>query len=59
MYDFFCTYLMHCLLCVPGEAMMSLTLGVLGTHWHASEAKSHGACGDAGALPHREVGLEP
>jgi hypothetical protein len=49
---------MRCLLRVPGEAMMSLISGALGTHGHASEAESHGARGDAKALPHREAGLE-
>jgi hypothetical protein len=38
---------------------MSLMSGALGTHEHASESKSHGAHGDAIAIPHREVGLEP
>jgi hypothetical protein len=52
-------YLMRCLLRVPGEAMMSLMSGAMGMHGHASEAESHGARGDAGALSHREVGLEP
>jgi hypothetical protein len=50
---------MHYLLHVPGEAMMILTSGALGMHGHASKAESHGAHGDTGALPHREVGLEP
>jgi hypothetical protein len=40
-------------------AMMSLMSGAMGMHGHASEAESHGACGDAGALSHREAGLEP
>jgi hypothetical protein len=38
---------------------MNLMLGALGTHGHASEAKSHGARSDARALPHQEVSLEP
>jgi hypothetical protein len=38
---------------------MSLMSGALGTHGHTSEAKSHGARGDARALPHQEAGLEP
>jgi hypothetical protein len=38
---------------------MSLMLGALGTHEYASEAESHGARGDARALPHREAGMEP
>jgi hypothetical protein len=42
----------------PGEAMMSLMSGALGTYGHVSEAESHGAHGDARALPHREAGLE-
>jgi hypothetical protein len=54
-----CTHLMHCLLRVPGEAMMSLVSGALGMHGHASEAERHGTRGDARALPHREAGLEP
>jgi hypothetical protein len=49
---------MCCLLRVPGEVMMSLMLGALGTHGHASEVESHVTCGNARALPHREVGLE-
>jgi hypothetical protein len=49
---------MRCLLRVPGEAMMSLMSGALGTHGHVSEAESHGARGDAKALPYREAGLE-
>jgi hypothetical protein len=49
---------MCCLLHVPGEAMMSLTSGALETHGHASEGESHETRGDAGALPHWEVGLE-
>jgi hypothetical protein len=48
-------YLLH----MPSEAMMSLMSSTLGTHEHTSEAESHRACGDARALPHREVGLEP
>jgi hypothetical protein len=38
---------------------MSLMSGALGTYGHASEAESHGARGDARALPHWEAGLEP
>jgi hypothetical protein len=38
---------------------MSLMLGDLRTHGHASEVESHVARGNARALPHREVGLEP
>jgi hypothetical protein len=38
---------------------MSLMSGALGTHRHALEAETHGARGDAKALPHREAGLEP
>jgi hypothetical protein len=50
---------MCCLLCVPGEVMMSLMSDALGMHEHASEAESHMARGDARALPHEEAGLEP
>jgi hypothetical protein len=50
---------MHCLLRVPGEAMMSLMSGALGTHGHVSWAKGRGACDDARALPRREASLEP
>jgi hypothetical protein len=32
---------MRCLLCVPGEATMSLMPGALGTHWHALEDELH------------------
>jgi hypothetical protein len=39
--------------------MVSLMSSTLGMHGHASEAESHGACGDARALPHWETGLEP
>jgi hypothetical protein len=53
-----CTHLICCLLCVPGEAMMSLMLGALGTQGQASKAESHGARGDVRALPHQEEGLE-
>jgi hypothetical protein len=38
---------------------MSLMSGALGTHEHASEAKTHGVRDDARALPHREAGLKP
>jgi hypothetical protein len=58
-YDLSCTYLMCCMLCVSGEAIMSLMSCALGMHGHASEAESHGACGEARALPHREKSLEP
>jgi hypothetical protein len=51
-------YLMPCLLRVPGEAMTSLMSSALGMRRLASEAKSHGARGDARILPHREAGLE-
>jgi hypothetical protein len=44
---------------VLGEATISLMSGALGMHGHASEAESHGAPGDARALPHQEAGLEP
>jgi hypothetical protein len=53
-----CTHLMCCLLCVPGEAMMSMMSGALVTQEQASEAESHGACGDVRALPHQEEVLE-
>jgi hypothetical protein len=33
-----CTHLMCCLLHVPGEVMMSLMSGILGTYGHTSEA---------------------
>jgi hypothetical protein len=51
-------HLIRCLLHVPGEPIMSLMSGALGMHGHASEAESHGACGDDRALLHREAGLE-
>jgi hypothetical protein len=38
---------------------MSLMSGALGTHGHASELESHGACGDARTLSHWEAGQEP
>jgi hypothetical protein len=49
---------MRCLHCVSGEAMMSLMVGVLGTHGHASGAESQSARGGSKALPHWEAGLE-
>jgi hypothetical protein len=51
-------HLMCYLLCVLDEAMMSLMSGALRMHDQASEAESHGAHGDATALPHWEAGLE-
>jgi hypothetical protein len=51
-------HLMRCLHCLPGEAMMSLMAGALGTHGHASGAESHSARSGSRALMHREVGLE-
>jgi hypothetical protein len=59
MYDLSCTYLMCCLLLVPGEVMMSLMPGALGMHRHASKAERHAARGDVRALVHREAGLKP
>jgi hypothetical protein len=50
---------MRCLLRVHSEAMMSLMLGALGTHEHASGAEGHRTRGTFKALPYREVGLEP
>jgi hypothetical protein len=40
-------------LCMPSEAMMSLTSGASGTHGHASEAESLVSHGNARALPHQ------
>jgi hypothetical protein len=37
-----CTHLMHCLLRVPDEVMMSLMSDVLGMHEHASEVGGFG-----------------
>jgi hypothetical protein len=44
---------------VSGEAMISLMLGALGMHGHASEAKGHRARGGSRALPHKEAAPEP
>jgi hypothetical protein len=54
-----CKHLMRYLLRMSGEDMISLMLGAMGTHGHASEPESHGARGDVKALPHWEAGLEP
>jgi hypothetical protein len=58
-YDLSYMHLMCCLLNVLSETMMSLMSGALGSHENASKVESHEADGDARALPHREVGLEP